>query len=158
MNSHKDMVKIFKTDVFISAVLIASLFIYLLIIEIVKAGLKPFMGLAPSQEIQTLRYFFYALAILLVILNRVLNQFLLKKSPLDDMEKRVQKLHRATLISMALSETPVLLGLVLFFLWGLWKDFYALLIVSLFLNFMYFPRRKNWEDYIQNQSLSCRLN
>ena len=52
---------------------------------------------------------------------------------------------------------PAIIGLVLFFLGGLYKDFYVLLFVSLVLIFMYFPRLKNWEAYLADRPVACRL-
>jgi uncharacterized membrane protein YbhN (UPF0104 family) len=44
------------------------------------------------------------------------------------------------------------LGLVLFFLSGRAQDFYVLLIVSVILFVMYFPRYVNWEEWIKSRT------
>jgi len=158
MDQSDDFQRFFKANVILSSAFVASLFIYLFIAEIIRAKFKPFLGFVQIPDFPFLRYFFYALAILTVIINRVLNSMLLKKAADEDIPKAILRLHRATIISLSLSEVPSLLGLVLFLFNGLIKDLYALLFVSIILEFIYFPRRKNWEDYLKKIPFSCRIN
>ncbi len=157
MDDFSDLRKAHKTSSLVGAAALGSLFLYAVCVEVVRALFKPFLGFARVEHALSLRYTFYAAAIILVILNRVSNSFLLRKSAKSDVKAAVQTLSRAALISMALSEAPAVLGLVLFLLGGFSTDFYMLLIVSLFLEFMYFPRLRSWEDFIKDRPLSCRL-
>lgn len=157
MDDFSDLRKAHKTSSLVGAAALGSLFLYAVCVEVVRALFKPFLGFARVEHALSLRYPFYAAAIILVILNRGLNSFLLRKSAKGDIKAAVQTLSRAALISMALSEAPAVLGLVLFLLGGFSTDFYMLLIVSLFLEFMYFPRLRSWEAFIKDRPLSCRL-
>jgi len=47
-----------------------------------------------------------------------------------------------------MSELPALLGLFLFLLAGLNRDFYVLLIISVAVLFIFFPRRRAWEEWL----------
>jgi hypothetical protein len=132
----------------IGITIIASLFVYLIIVEVLRAQLRPFRGFAPLPEMSTVRYVFYGLAVLEVIVIRLVQSLLLKRTPGDTVRITVQKLFRASILTVCLSEVPAILGLVLFLIGGLNKDFYALLAVSLVLVFMYFPRLSSWESWV----------
>jgi len=149
--------KAYRTASLVGGAIIVSLFLYVAVVEVGRAWLKPFLGLARIENPLVLRYAFYAAAIVIVIFSRIVNSLILRKSRQDDPEAVVRRLSLAALVSMALGEGPALMGLALFLLGGFSRDFYMLLIVSLFLEFMYFPRLRNWEDYLKDRPLSCRL-
>jgi hypothetical protein len=58
---------------------------------------------------------------------------------------------------LALAEVPAVLGLTLFLLGGYNRDFYYLLLVSLVLAFMYFPRASVWEARLASSQRICPL-
>jgi len=149
--------KAYRTSSLIGAAIIASLFLYAVVVEVGRAWLKPFLGFARVENALVLRYAFYAAAIVMVISSRILNSLILRKSSLADAKAVIRKLSLAAIVSMALGEGPAVMGLALFLLGGFSRDFYMLLIVSLFLEFMYFPRLRNWQDYLKGLPLSCRL-
>ena len=149
--------KAYRTSSLVGAAVIASLFLYAVVVEVGRAWLKPFLGFARVENALVLRYAFYTAAIVIVISSRILNSLILRKSRQDDPKAIIRKLSLAAIVSMALGEGPAVMGLALFLLGGFSRDFYMLLIVSLFLEFMYFPRLRNWEDYLKDLPLSCRL-
>lgn len=149
--------KAYRTSSLVGAAVIASLFLYAVVVEVGRAWLKPFLGFARVENALVLRYAFYAAAIVIVISSRILNSLILRKSRQADLKAVIRKLSLAAIVSMALGEGPAVMGLALFLLGGFSRDFYMLLIVSLFLEFMYFPRLRNWEDYLKDLPLSCRL-
>lgn len=149
--------KAYRTSSLVGAAIIISLFLYAVLVEVGRAWLKPFLGFARVDNALVLRYAFYAAAIVIVILSRILNSLILRKSSQDAPEAIVRKLSLAAIVSMALGEGPAIMGLALFLLGGFSRDFYMLLIVSLVLEFMYFPRLRNWEGYLTDRPLSCRL-
>lgn len=128
---------------------IVSLFIYLAIAEFIRARLRPFHGFAAVADVQPLRYIFFGAAIVAVILVRVLRHVLLKEPPGTNLKTALHRLQRVSLLTIVLGEVPAILGLVLFLLAGLYIDLYVLLLVSILLVFMYFPRRANWEDWLK---------
>ena len=149
--------KAYRTSSLVGAAIIGSLFLYVGLVEVGRARLKPFLGLARIENPLVLRYAFYAAAIVIVVSSRILNSLILRKPRQADPEVVVRRLGLAALVSMALGEGPAVMGLALFLLGGFSLDFYMLLIVSLVLEFMYFPRLRNWEDYLKDRPLACRL-
>jgi hypothetical protein len=137
---------------FIGIAIIASLFVFLVVVEVLRAAMGPFRGFVSLPGIATLRYVFYGLAVIEVLATRMLQGLLLRRAPGDDARATVLKLARTAVVTLSLSEVPALLGLVLFLLGGLNKDFYALLAVSLVLAFMYFPRLGSWEDWVERKA------
>ena len=148
MENREELKRSNKTASMIGITIIVSLFVYLIVVEVLRTQLKPFRGFAPLPEMTTFRYVFYGLAVLEVLVIRLLQSLLLKHAPGDTVKIAVQKLFRASILTVCLSEVPAILGLVLFLIGGLNKDFYALLAVSLVLVFMYFPRLASWEDWV----------
>ena len=140
-----------RTVSVIGIAIIASLFIYLVIVEVLRAWMRPFHGFVQLTGINMLRYGFYGIAVIEVLATRFLQGLLLRRAPGDDVKTTVLKLARTAIVTLCLSEVPALLGLVLFLIGGLNKDFYALLAVSLVLVFMYFPRLGSWEDWVERK-------
>jgi hypothetical protein len=151
MEPTEDLRGHFKTSVLIAVTIVASLLIYLGLVEVIRSINKPFLGFAALSDVQLIRYIFYGGAALIIILIRILRPVLLKRTPLDDEKTLIHKLSRSALITVILSEIPALLGLILFFLGGLNRDFYALLFVSLILVFIHFPRLRSWEEWISQK-------
>jgi hypothetical protein len=137
-----------KTVRSIGVSIIASLLVYLGVAEFIRARFRPFRGFANIADLQQLRYVFFGLAIMTVIVIRVLRPVLLKKSSQEDEKAVFHRLQRASLVTLVLSEVPGILGLILFILGGLNIDFYLLLFASLLLVFMYFPRLSSWEEWL----------
>jgi hypothetical protein len=138
-----------RTATLVGVTIIASLVLYLGVVEVIRAKFKPFSGFVAIESVQQVRFLFYALAIVAVLLIRFLRMPLLKRSPQDDRKAGLHKLQRASMITLVLAELPGILGLVLFLLTGRNIDFYLLLFVSLFLIFMYFPRFSGWEEWLK---------
>jgi len=152
MENQGELRKRYRVAVIIGAAVVASLFVYAVVAEIIKAQVKPFQGFVYLYNIGTLRYLFYAAAVLMVVFMRLLRAVLLRKTQADDERSLIAKLFRATILTLALCEVPAILGLVYFLLSGISMDFYFLSFVSLFLIFMYFPRYNNWEAWVSDSS------
>ncbi|MBN2408985.1 MAG: hypothetical protein JXE07_04540 [Candidatus Aminicenantes bacterium] len=141
--------KPFRTAFLVNASLIAGLFLYALIVELIKSQLKPFMGFLPEFHLQPLRYVFYAAAIAAVLVVRGVARSLTRPFSGEDMAGFGGRLSRGAIVTAALAELPAVFGLALFFLTGSSRDFYSLLLVSLILEFIYFPRFKVWQDLVK---------
>jgi len=153
-----DLKKVVKTAVVIASSMLAVLFIYLVAVEVIRAQMAPFSGLVEIKNTMLLRYVFYGVAVFQVILIRILRGFLLRKTFSSEKTNRAGDLFKTSILILALSEIPAILGLVLFLLAGLNRDFYILLFVSLFLMFMYFPRYNNWKTWINEKDpLKCSI-
>lgn len=141
----------FRASVVICAAIIASLFLYAVIIQILKSQLNLGSGLVAAGSFAFLRYIFYGAAIAAVLLSRFLLRRLARPAERETPRQAIQKLSRATVMACVLGEVPALVGIILFFLSGSSRDFTILLVVSLFLQFMYFPRIKAWQDALRER-------
>lgn len=150
MDPSAELEKPFRASVLVSGAAVATLFIYAVIVEIIKSVWSPYKGIVHSSHLQAGRYFLYGTAIVVVILVRVLVRVLTKKKSGEMLLAFIQKLSRAAIVISVLAEAPALLGFIFFLLTGGSRDFYYLLFVSLFLEFMYFPRMRGWEEMIRN--------
>jgi hypothetical protein len=158
MEHPKELDKAFSAAKFSAVALAVCPFLYLILVEIIRARFRPFSGFAEISDPRTLRYSFFAAAVVLVIMNRIINGRLLKRGAQGDHpEAMIRALYRSSVFAMTFAEMPALIGLALFFIKGLNQDFYVLLLASLILLFMYFPRRKSWQTQIAGQTDTCRL-
>jgi len=146
MEPTSDLKRVFRTTVIINGALVACLFLYALIVELVRSQLRPFTGLVSGLYFQTLRYPFFGAAVGAVVFVRLVSRTLHKVTPSEDIHHMIPRLSRTAVISSALGELPAVLGFILFLLTGFSRDFYCLLFVSLFLEFMYFPRLQVWQE------------
>ncbi len=151
MDNQDDLRKAYHVSAVVGIAIIASLFIYLVIVFMLR---PESLTLATVQSTESLRYVFYGLSVVIVIVLRLLRGLLLRQQPSDARRVLIGKLQRTSILSMALSEGPAVFGLVLFFLGGMRRDFIILLFVSLVLVFMHFPRLRNWEGWLASQE-SC---
>jgi hypothetical protein len=146
MEPTSDLKRVFRTTVIINGALVACLFLYALLVELVRSQLRPFTGLGSGLHFQTLRYLFFGAAVGAVVFVRLASRTLLKVTPGEDIHHMIPRLSRTAVITSALGELPAVLGFILFLLTGFSRDFYFLLFVSLFLEFMYFPRLQVWQE------------
>ena len=139
-----------KSATLIATAIIASLVVYLGLVEVLRAVYRPFRGFATIANIQQLRYAVFGATVAVIVLIRLLRPRLLRKAPREDAKTALHRLQRAAIMTMVLGEIPGILGLGLFLLSGYNIDFYALVLASLLLVFMYFPRRTAWEEWLRD--------
>jgi hypothetical protein len=128
---------------FIGLALIAAVFLYAGVVEVIKRLLAPFHGFAGLEgpQAQLLKYLFVALAF---------GQFFLIKAVQKILAGRgVQFLPQAAVITFALCEAVAVLGLILFLLQGNPMDFYVFMLLSLFYFWLFFPKYRDWEAQLQ---------
>jgi len=143
----KDLKKAYQTSVIIHNAVIASLFIYIILAEMIRRQFKPFEGFVNGFDFPLLRYALYALAIIQFVIIRKIRGVLLKNASFDNMEEAIIRLSRTSIITSALCETPAIFGLILFLLGGLRSDCYVLLVLSGVYLILFFPRYQNWEKW-----------
>jgi hypothetical protein len=127
---------------FIGLAMIASVFVYAGVVELIKwqwATFTGFGGLA-SFTADLLWYIFLAVA--------VAQYGAIKAVPKIVPAKLVDKLPQAAVITFALCESVALLGLVLFLLTGRSLDFYTFMLISLGLFYWFYPRYDQWEKLV----------
>ncbi len=146
-----DWKKVFRTTTLVCGAIIAGIFLYALIVELVKSRMGFFSGLSRPSHARLLVFIFYGLAIVAILLTRILNRSLMKGISGDRPEERTLRLSRAAVITAVVAEIPALLGFVLFLLTGSSRNFYYLLFVSLVLEFIFFPRRRAWQEILEER-------
>jgi hypothetical protein len=140
-----------RTAVFVHVAIVAAVFLYAVILEVLKATLRPMPRLAAGTNIQVLRYVFYGLAVVAVIAVRLVNRGMFHSRPGESFSEAIHRLSRTAILTSILCGAPAGLGLILVFLTGTVRDFYYLLFVSLILTFMYFPRSRTWTEILRER-------
>ena len=151
MTPQNSIKKVNSIAVVIAYSVVASFAVYVAIVEFFHFQHQPFTGFGVKSNYYSIRYIFYVLAAADVLIIRLLRGLLLKKSSQDDSEALTSKLLRASIITSFLCELPAILGLALFFLYGISRDFYILLFISLFLMVMFFPRLSHWQTWLEQR-------
>jgi hypothetical protein len=127
---------------FMGLAMIASVFVYAGVVELIKWQWAPFAGFGklPSANTELLSYIFLAIAA---------GQFgAIKAVPRIVLARSVDNLPQAAVISLALCESVALLGLVLFLLTGRSGDFYIFMLISLGFFYWFYPRYDQWEKLV----------
>jgi hypothetical protein len=138
-----------KPATMVGAALIASLVMYLGLVEVVRIVFKPFHGFVANANIQPIRYAAFGAAAVVILLILILRPRQLRKDGGEDASAALQRLQRGTLLTLVLGETPAILGLALFLVAGSASDFYKFLFASILLTFINFPRRTAWEEWLK---------
>lgn len=130
---------------FIGLAMIASVFVYAVIVEIFKRYYAPFTGFAdlPPHLADMLRYILLFVALVFYLLIRVIQKRLTAKSP--------KLLPSIAIATFALCEAVAIFGLMLFLLTGNSLDFYTFFATSLFLFYLFFPKYDQWERLMAEQ-------
>jgi hypothetical protein len=128
-------------------VVIGSLFIYIAVVELFGARLSPYGD--RYAYLSSLRYIFYGIAVVVIFaIRRLKSLFKIRAIP-GRVDKTIRKMMTLNIITSLLCEIPGLLGLFYFFMKGIKKDFYYLIILSGVLMFLYFPRYARWKSLIE---------
>ena len=141
----------FRTTALVHGTIAASLFMYAVVFEVLRAAIRPLPRLAAGADIQLLRYVFYGLAIAAVIAVRLASRQVFRDRPGEPYREFLLRLSRGSILTSILCELPAVFGLMIVFLTGVTRDFYYLLFVSLFLAFMYFPRSRAWAETLRQR-------
>jgi hypothetical protein len=129
-----------------------SLLIFVIIVEVLKRRPDQLSRLGTEgDEFGILRIVFYFFAITLVFVTNLVQGFILKATKTDDIGQLAAKLTTVNIITTALAETPVLLGLVLYIGWGYYTDFYILGFVTFYLMLRHFPFYGQWEKFAKSR-------
>jgi hypothetical protein len=133
----------------VAGAIIASMAVYLALVEVLRAALKPFHGLATVADLQPIRYAAFGAAAAVILLILILRPRLFRRKEGEGRAAGLMRLQKAALLTMVLAEMPAILGLVLFLIGGGAADFYKLLFASLILAFIHFPRGGAWEESLK---------
>jgi hypothetical protein len=125
---------------FIGLAMIAAVFVYAGVVELLKWQWAPFAGFAklPPQTASLLKYIFLAVAAIQYAVIKVIRKIIPAKS--------VDQLAQAAVITFGLCEAVAVLGLGLFLLAGNSLDFYVFMVISLGFFYLFFPKYGQWEE------------
>lgn len=151
---HNELRQAYRTTAIVCAAMIAGLFLYLAVVELVRSQLDSAGYLMDSRQIELLAYVLYGLAILPFIVPHLIKRHVIAAARDEGEGALVMRLRTATFLSYALSEVPAVFGLVLFLLAGLTKAFYVLWFLSLLSMLMQFPRLRSWEELARQANRS----
>jgi hypothetical protein len=124
---------------FIGLVMIAAVFVYAGVVEVIKWQWSPFAGFAnlSPQTAKLIKYIFLALAAAQFVIIKVVQKIIPARS--------TDNLPQAAIVTFALCESVAVLGLVLFLLTGSSLDFYVFMVISLGFFYLFFPKYEQWE-------------
>lgn len=149
MNPRDDLGRALRSATMVAAAVVASLAIYLALVEVLRSVLKPFRGFGGIASLQPVRFAAFGAGAAVVLLILLLRPRLYRRRAGEDTPAALLRLQKASVLLVVLGEVPAILGLVLFLLSGFARDFYTLLFVSIVLAFIHFPRRGAWEEALK---------
>ncbi len=133
----------------VGSAILVSLVIYLGLVEVLRAVLKPFRGFAAEAGMQPIRLAVFGAAAAVILVILLLRPRLFRRDTREDSAAAFRRLQTASLVILVLGEIPAVLGLALFLIGGNAADFYKFLFASLVLTFINFPRRTAWEEWLK---------
>jgi hypothetical protein len=143
----------YQVNALIGAAMVISVFIYIVIIEVVKYY-KIELGFFYPDIFEKISVGFVLASIAIYFLINFIRKLILRKKPGDNIPNLIVKLSFANIVSMALCELPALFGLILFWGTGIYRDCYILMIISLVLFYKFFPRYSFWEEWTKTGIIS----
>jgi hypothetical protein len=128
---------------FIGLAMIAAVFVYAGVVEVIKWQMAPFAGFARLEPhtVSLLKYIFLALAAAQFGVIKAVQKILPTRS--------VENLSTTAIITFALCEAVAILGLMLFLLAGNSLDFYIFMVISLGFFTLFFPKYDQWEQRLR---------
>ena len=146
MTANDKLEKAYQTNKIISYALAASILLYAVIVEVFRfkgVTLKSSAPGSPGKTPLCLR-----VSLLCPVFYHQLCQSEAVGKKVDGYSgKLLQKSTLANIVSLALSELPALFGFVLFLGSANPRDFYLLLIISVLLFYVFFPRYSFWSNW-----------
>ena len=135
--------------------ILASTLLYPVAVAIVTIYQAPFEGFAGQTLPASVRIALWTAAASVAGLIGIVRRALLRRSRAGNEEAQARRLVSTALTIAALAELPAVLGLVLFMLSGMRVDFYALFVLSVALQAIYFPRLEGWRQWTTEPALGC---
>lgn len=126
-----------------------DLVIFILIVEAIRIWNGSFHGFLKTYDSRIVRTVLYALAFAQIFVVKWAANLPLKKEEVKQESDALQQLFISSLVTFALCDLVILMGFLLFLLYALRFDFYIFLGLSVFYMVVYFPKRKEWDDYLR---------
>jgi hypothetical protein len=140
----------YRKAVFLWMAMTGGIFIYLLLVELLKPEVHFLKNDSSSPEVMPMKLFllsFTAMTLLLIWFVR--RQMLWGKGP-QALKNPASRLLICSLATNLLCETVAISGLTLFFLTGSPLSFYPFMMLSMALFAYFFPRYAQWREWAGN--------
>ncbi len=144
-----------RNAVIICGAMAASTVLYALVVVGIGLTQAPFEGFGGPAGHSNLRVALWTAALAEAGLIGLARRALLARSRGEGAAAQARRLITTSVITAAFAEVPAILGLVLFMLWGLSGDFYALFALALALQAIYFPRLDGWREWAAEPAGGC---
>jgi hypothetical protein len=162
MNSIEQLNRTYTVTIIIGVIMVATPFVFAVVVEYVKRAYSPFQGFTVSQEVDSLRFLLLIIsAILFLLMGIIRNRALSRRAlPYDASPSQnsspslIRRLSAVAIISFALSESIAVSGLSLFLVAGNSSDYYIFMVLSLVSFIAYFPRYSHWDKCLRTSEES----
>ena len=149
MDPHEEIRRHLRPAAMVGTAILASLALYLVLVEVFRSVLRPFRGFAAGMPLQPFRLAAFGSAAAVILMILLLRPRLLGRRGQEDVPSALGRLQKSSIVILVLGEIPSIVGLGLFLAGGNAVDFYKLLFASLVLTFIDFPRRTAWEEWLK---------
>jgi hypothetical protein len=133
----------------VAVALLLAVGIYVVVIELLSRGIP--MSYPLRGQI-ALGYFFLAVGVVAVVAAGVLRRVMLSRAGAGPGER----IQGASIVSLALAETPAVFGLLVFVATGQKDAAYALIVLAVAALALYFPRWSQWEEWAREPRAASR--
>ena len=134
----------------VAVALVGSLFADAVVVELLWWFMAPFTGFMPENEIPSLfQYVLVGIGLSDLVFLPFLRRSMLAAWHGSQPATLISRLMSMSIVSLAISCVPAILGLVIFLIWAGRLAFYALWGASLFFMLVYFPRQSFWEEWVE---------
>jgi F0F1-type ATP synthase membrane subunit c/vacuolar-type H+-ATPase subunit K len=145
----------YRNAAIICSAMAASTVLYALVVVGISLSQAPFEGFGGPAQPSILRIALWTAAAVEAGLIGLVRRTLLARSRGEGAAAQARRLITTSVVTAAFAEVPAILGLVLFMLWGLSGDFFALLALSLALQAIHFPRLDGWREWAAEPAGGC---
>ena len=137
-----------RVAVTISAAVLATVPVYIFLVQFLLLRAEHGM-----QGLDVIRIAFYAIGFSLMLIVKVVQGVLLKKTSGQPAESLLRKLMHSAVVTAVFCEIPAVLGFILFLMGGTTTDFYILAAMTLGMWVVYFPRLRAWQDWLGSSAI-----
>lgn len=134
----------FKTTNYVGLAMMASVFLYAVIVLGIDKGYIPYkvQNIMDIGVLTKVKYILLAVSISHYFIIRFFQKFSLKSAVY---------LPAASVLTFALCEVVSIYGLVLFLLTGISMDFYIFMLISLLYFYIFYPKYADWEKLLDQE-------
>ena len=134
----------FKTTNYVGLAMMASVFLYAVIVIGIDGGYIPYKvsHIIDISILSKVKYILLAISIVHYFIIRFFQKFSLKSAAY---------LPAASVLTFALCEIVSIYGLVLFLLTGNSIDFYIFMLISLLFFYIFYPKYADWEKLLAQE-------